>query len=123
MIALSPSVMVTWDQSEVVFTARLQMQGDQRARWNGWVCPHFDRENTQRIVDYNNRAAKTCPDLDTFEWDGDTLVIHSTWDGDEPPDRLEPIVDDAGVQRWPVGAFGWTWYELAPGEAVETFGS
>jgi hypothetical protein len=106
---LPDTVPVAWDSSELIVWARLYDW-----RWNGFACPAFDRENTQKIVDYNNKVHAEDPNIDSFEWDGDVLVQHygdSRYDTDEP-ERIEPVTDDKGVMRWAVGAWSWTWSEV-----------
>lgn len=119
---LGPVVQVTWEIEDGSFPARLHLNPDgEPARWNGWLCPAFDRETAQRIVDFNAKAARKVPEMEIFRWDGDTLiscyprgfenvdddrkVIAVDWD--ESP--IEPIVDDEGVLRWSIGAWEWTW--------------
>lgn len=109
---------VVWagDENDPVLVARLFLLPDGRLNlWNGFVCPAFDRANTQKIVDWNTKAAADGAECDTFEWDGDTLV--SFYSGDRTQrESIEPILDDAGVLRWSVGAWSWTWMEADPAD-------
>ncbi len=112
---LSRKVRVAWDEDELVlearlFLARCEDHGEEPMRWNGWLCPAFDRENVDRIAAYN----ATVPDVtDQLTWDGDVLVIADPDYPDEPPERMEPVRWHDGLY-WPVGAWSWTWYEVKP---------
>ena len=109
-VALSPVVKVAWDQSELVLDARLHLDlAGERERWNGFVCPEFDRENVQRIMDYN-AASDIVRVVEQLSWEGDTVVSRQPDYPEDAPDRIEPMVDDAGVTRWGIGAWYWTWY-------------
>lgn len=121
-IQMSDTRVVAWDESEITFVARLQRQDDGRlARWNGFVCPYFDRAEIDRYIAHVAAGEDpNDPYLEVASWDGDVLVVHDAQYADEPDyedERIEPVIDDQGVQRWSLGAYSWTWYE------VETAGS
>jgi len=83
-------------------------------RWNGFAVPLFDRENTDRIVEWANSADDGEP-KPAFEWvDG---KLYDFWYGDDEVERTEvsPVFDSNGVPLYGVGAFSWVWSE-APDE-------
>lgn len=111
---LGPITRLAWDEGEMVLLGRCFEEGRSHIPilWNGWRCPAFDRENAQRIVDYNNAHEAESPgSFDTFEWDGDSLIVHSLYD-DVDDERIEPVTGPDGKPYWAIGAWYWTWYEV-----------
>ncbi len=121
---LGPLVTVAWDEEELTLEARLFLdEAGEPHRWNGWVCPAFDRTNAQKLIDYNNKAYADAPDggiSDTFEWDGDTLIWTDHDYPESEPDRIEPYWADDGP-RWDIGSYGWTWYVVEPREGSDEY--
>lgn len=71
------------------------------------ATPYFTRDEAARIMAYNDEHIALL-DGEHFRWEGDTIVsTHPEYPGDDY--RMDPIVDDEGVQRWGIGAGSWTW--------------
>jgi hypothetical protein len=91
------------------FRARLQTEPDgSLTRWNGWVCPHFERSEIDRYIEFLDAQ----PDNDLYErvsFDGDDLVFHTNEYHPEIA-RMEPT--ELGL--YPLGAFSWTWCIVPP---------
>jgi hypothetical protein len=72
---------------------------DPLVRWNGFLCPRFEREAAEKVVDWINNGEYQCA-----HWDGETLVVTDT-ESDPAEERF--TVDTDGL--YPIGAFAWRW--------------
>ena len=96
---------------------------DPAERWNGWLCPRFDRATAERIAaDFAKQRAEFGAEMVPFviTFDGDTVVVADTQYADEiaagfwgdpdevyRPERINP--DRDGL--YDVGSYSWCWYE------------
>jgi len=85
-------------------------------RWNGWLNPAFDRATADRVMSAVNAAialrtaAGEHVDDATVAFDParQAFVLHSPVWPDEPSVCV-PVVDAAGVPRWYLGGWSWSW--------------
>ena len=79
--------------------------------WNGWECPTFDRENTEKILAWV--ASTGCETL--FNEDEDAaVVIDPNNDGEaEVFEGYDISVDGETIHVYAVGAYSWIWDEVA----------
>lgn len=70
--------------------------------WNGWAVPHVTREVAEQIAEALAAKSAAGHDLDSWTFDGDTLVVTS-WQSDSDQDRIDP---DEGLYE--IG-LGYTW--------------
>lgn len=81
-------------------------------RWNGWAVPVFDRENTDKIIEWVNGQDDGTPGP-VLEWvDGKLIDVYYYDDGTTERDEIEPVYDSAGTPLYGVGAFSWVWSEV-----------
>jgi len=78
-------------------------------RWNGWLCPRFDRTIVGRVVDWLNGERATAPECDRPDyahatWTGTTILLSECGDA-SAPERIEPDADG----RYSLGAYSWCW--------------
>jgi hypothetical protein len=89
---------------EPTFPARLFKQ-----TWNGWACPAFDKETTDKIIEWSNTLNSTI----RLEWDEDGNVIERDESyPDEEAGIYEPFIDENEHWYWPIGAWSWTWWKV-----------
>ncbi|MFC0623795.1 hypothetical protein [Kribbella deserti] len=74
---------------------------DPAVRWNGWLCPSFDRDVAEKVAAWANED----PESARFTWEGDVLVYEQPNYPDSEPERIEP--DSNG--HYSIGAFSWVW--------------
>lgn len=88
----------------VTIDGMIVVQGyyDPAVRWNGWLCPSFDRAEAEQIATW---ATTEDPEYTFFEWDGDVLIYTQLNYEDSEPERYEPDANG----RYPIGAFAWVW--------------
>lgn len=115
--SMTDPVTVAWDESDITFVARLDLKPDgHRNLWNGWVSPWLDRYEIERYIEWAQAGQPVFAEyIAVPTWDGDTLVVPDPQYADEEDGgitRYDPVVDDTGVQRWALGAWYWTWYEV-----------
>jgi hypothetical protein len=91
--------------------------------WNGWAIPTFDRETTLAIVaDQSEELVAQFPETDRLiaveEPDGTLVVFHlvgdAYYDSVPPEERVDAIYRPDESGRYAIGAYSWTWVELAP---------
>lgn len=91
-------------------------------RWNGWVCPAFDRATVERIIELSK---SDCPHDDcsciTLSWNGYDIVETNHGLSDYPEEmeeRTHPFLfktkNGETLTLWPVGSHNWCWYETTP---------
>jgi len=83
------------------------------ARWNGWACPYFTREQADRVVELSN-AANNSEDADVriiVTWD-EARQAYIIVDGQYPDeeDVMDAVVVD-GVAYYCIGGWSWCWME------------
>lgn len=76
-------------------------------RWNGWLCPAFDRLTAEAVVDWSNTLNSPIH----LAWKNDQVVITDDSYPDEDPEIVTPVMHE-GQPYWPIGAWSWVW-ELA----------
>jgi len=94
------------------FRARLQVRDDGHLqRWNGFVCPHFTRQEIERYIAWV-AAQPADHDYEAVSFDGDALVFGPSrqYPDEGPLDPIPPTADGL----YPLGAFGWTWTVVPP---------
>ncbi len=74
-------------------------------RWNGWLCPSFDRAAAEEVAEWINFDSADGPDPVCW-WEGDVLAIRNISYPDEEPERYEPDAES----RYAIGAFWWCWW-------------
>ncbi|MFB6726828.1 hypothetical protein ACFCV3_42055 [Kribbella sp. NPDC056345] len=72
-------------------------------RWNGNLCPSFDRAEAEQVAEWMNYEGARGP-KDLCTWDGDTFVYDNP-DSSDDPERFEP--DESG--HYAIGAGSWYW--------------
>ena len=95
-------------------------------RWNGWLCPSFDPQTAQVVVDtLNARMLEWFPDpndecASRLTMDAEGVWVFDNQGGDEYTDPRGQLYawDDEG--RVSIGAYGWTWEELTE-DCVATY--
>lgn len=83
---------------------------DPSIRWNGWATPAFARSEAERVIAWINRTADKFGTDDQYRAHmADGVVIITQPDEPNYSERYAPDADG----RFAIGAFGWTWQEVA----------
>lgn len=91
------------------FRARLQVDRLGRLiRWNGFVCPHFERSEIERYQAFVAALPET--EYGRVEFRGDELVQLPDPQYPDGEENVGPTADGL----YPLGAFGWTWSICPP---------
>lgn len=88
---------------------------DSQQRWNGWACPFFTLEETQRIADAINANNDTRDDTHEDIIIRDGVVFSEFHDGDYHDTEEVPSIVHEGITFYGVGAGSWVW-EVVEGE-------
>lgn len=102
---------VAWDESDIVFDARLQTHADGRLiRWNGFVVPFLSRAEVDRYIEYVGADADKAEEgsLELARWDDDgrLLMRDPVYQGADEWDVITPSPNGL----YAVGGYSWTWY-------------
>jgi hypothetical protein len=108
---------IAWDGGDEVdaaigggpLRARLQVDpaSGRLVRWNGFVCPHFERSEIERYQRFEAMLGEH--DYARTEWRGDTLVLLADTQHDD-----EDVLEPTELGLYPLGAWGWTWSVCPP---------
>ena len=82
---------------------------DPAVRWNGWLCPFFERDVVDKIIADLFADWQEAGDYHAFRWEGEKL-IETSKDGDESWDEEVLPVDG----RYALGGWSWTWSAHEP---------
>lgn len=75
------------------------------AKWNGWACPLFTREQGREVMEQLRDQGGV--DRAEYDPDRDAFVVRFAELADEPPEVF-PTDDDTGL--YPIGAGSWCWH-------------
>ncbi|MFB7763671.1 hypothetical protein [Streptomyces xiamenensis] len=80
-------------------------------RWNGFMCPRFDRQEVERLAADTERLAEGRSGVDVVRINGDNVEIWSTAFSRTGSDYelVESYPESDG--RWEVGSYQWAWQE------------
>ena len=84
-----------------------EAQYDPAVRWNGWLCPYFDRSNAEAVAAW----ASVSPEY-VFEWEGDDLYMtdmRGEDDADPVREHCGPHAEGPGKGLYSIGSFAWVW--------------
>ncbi len=84
--------------------------------WNGFACPLFTIEEGKRLAAINN-ATDFCGRLE-YDEKTDTF-LHYDYDNEDQGPQGYPVTLIDGQKFYPIGAFGWTWYEVTEDENAQ----
>lgn len=84
-------------------------------QWNGFACPLFSLEEGKRLAAINNDD----PLCGRLEYDpkSDSFLHWDYGNEDQGPQGFPVTVID-GQKYYPIGAFSWTWYDMADEETA-----
>lgn len=79
--------------------------------WNGWGCPYFTFEQSQKVLKIHNvlRSLIEQKDLAYYDSAADAFIFPAN--GEDEPEIFAAIITE-GQKYYPVGAFCWIWEEL-----------
>lgn len=112
-LQLSEPVVVSWGEEGPDLPARLALTPKGiPVRWNGWVCPYFDREAVDTLIASQRELIERhgVEEFERLEWDprNDRVVLDIYNHGYKTVEHV-PARRVDGVDYWPVGAYAWTW--------------
>lgn len=78
----------------------------QGEEWNGWACPYFTFEQSQRILEaHRERGIKAW-----YDEDSDQFAFDLNQTGQDDIDAFPPI-ELEGLKLYPIGSGCWIWEE------------
>lgn len=78
-------------------------------RWNGWICPAFERHEVERIAAQMEKSDHRDNQRITFDAENDRVIATHTFDGETETDYYEGTVLADGTKVYWVGAWAWVW--------------
>ncbi len=80
-------------------------------KWNGWDCPYFTFEQTQKVLKTYNELRRIIGQNVSAYYDSDKDAFVFPVNDEDESEIFVAVIED-GQKHYPVGAFCWIWEEV-----------